>query len=201
MMSVSVVRDRRAERFATTRREILEAAWALARSQGLVSFAMRDLGAAVGMRAQSLYAYFPSKNAMYDAMFADANRELLVRFRAIDIADPVQALRAHGRAFVEFCVQDHVRYQLLFQRTIPGFEPSPESYAVAVEVLADARARVVACGARGARAFDAWTALTGGLAAQQNANEPAGRRWVRLLDELVDMYLAHFGKDSVRRGP
>ena len=53
------------------RREILDAAWELARSEGLVSFAMRDLGAAVGMRAQSLYAYFPSKNAIYDAMFAD----------------------------------------------------------------------------------------------------------------------------------
>ena len=38
-------------------------------------------------------------------------------------------------------------------------------------------------------------------AAQQNANEPEGRRWVRLLDELVDMYLAHFGKDPVRRHP
>jgi AcrR family transcriptional regulator len=201
MMSVSVVRDRRAERFATTRREILDAAWELSRSQGLVSFAMRDLGAAVGMRAQSLYAYFPSKNAMYDAMFADANRELLRRFSAIDAADPVAALRAHARAYVEFCVQDPVRYQLLFQRTIPGFEPSAESYAVALEVLADARARVAACGARGARAFDAWTALTGGLAAQQNANEPEGRRWVRLLDELVDMYLAHFGKDPVRRHP
>ena len=33
------------------------------------------------------------------------------------------------RLFVEFCTSDPVRYQLLFQRTIPDFEPSPESYA------------------------------------------------------------------------
>lgn len=198
-MSVAEVRDRRAERFAATRREILDAAWELARSQGLVSFAMRDLGAAVGMRAQSLYAYFPSKNAIYDAMFDDGNRELLGRFTAVADADPVAALRAHARTFVEFCVQDPVRYQLLFQRTIPGFEPSPESYAVAVEALATARARVAACGATGVRAFDAWTALTGGLVAQQNANEPGGRRWVRLLDDLIDMYLSHFRKTPVRR--
>ena len=78
-MSVNEIRDRRAERFAATRREILDAAWRLARSEGLVSFSMRELGAAVGMRAQSFYAYFASKDAMYDAMFAEANLEILSR--------------------------------------------------------------------------------------------------------------------------
>ena len=40
---------------------------------------MRDLGGRVGMRAQSLYAYFPSKFAIFDAMFAESNREFLRR--------------------------------------------------------------------------------------------------------------------------
>ena len=200
-MSVNEIRDRRAERFAATRQEILDAAWSLARSEGLVSFSMRDLGAAVGMRAQSLYAYFASKDDMYDAMFAEANLELLNRVQAVEAPDPVSALRAHGRTFVRFCVEDPVRYQLLFQRTIPGFEPSEESYAVATAVLAIARAAVSACGIKSARAFDAWTALTGGLAAQQNSNEPGGARWVRLLDDLVDMYVTHYGKTPLGRHP
>jgi AcrR family transcriptional regulator len=198
-MSVIVVRDRRAERFAATRREILDAAWQLARDQGLVSIAMRDLGASVGMRAQSLYAYFPSKHAMYDAMFGEANQDLLARVEAVDESDPVARLRAHARVFVGFCVDDPVRYQLLFQRTIPGFEPSPQSYEPAVELLAVARSTVTACGATGVRAFDAWTAVTSGLVAQQNANEPGGRRWTRLLDDVIDMYLAHYRKDPARR--
>ena len=79
-MSVSPPRDRRAERQAATQAEILDAAWALVRADGLASLAMRELGARVGMRAQSLYAYFPSKHAIYDAMFADGNRTLLGRF-------------------------------------------------------------------------------------------------------------------------
>jgi AcrR family transcriptional regulator len=153
------------------------------------------------MRAQSLYAYFPSKHAMYDAMFAEANLDLLSRAQAVESPDPVAALRAHGRTFVQFCVEDPVRYQLLFQRTIPGFEPSAESYVVAMAVLAVARAAVAACDVKGPRAFDAWTALTGGLAAQQNANEPGGGRWVRLLDDLVDMYVTHYSKPPVRRSP
>jgi hypothetical protein len=34
--------------------------------------------------------------------------------------------------FVEFCVEDPTRHQLLFQRTVPGFEPTAESYAAIV---------------------------------------------------------------------
>jgi hypothetical protein len=37
--------------------------------------------------------------------------------------------------FFDFAVANPVRHQLMNQRTIPGFEPSPESYAPAVRVL------------------------------------------------------------------
>ena len=73
-MSVMPPRDRRAERYAATRREILDAAWDLVRAGGLGSLAMRELGARVGMRAQSLYAYFPSKFAIYDACLLYTSR-------------------------------------------------------------------------------------------------------------------------------
>jgi hypothetical protein len=36
------------------------------------------------------------------------------------------------------------------------------------------------------RAFDIWTGLSGGLAAQQNANEPGGTRWLRLADDAIE---------------
>jgi AcrR family transcriptional regulator len=175
-MLVSQGRDRRSERFAATRQEILDAAWELARDEGLMAITMRDLGARVGMRAQSLYAYFPSKHAIYDAMFAAGNENLLERTQAIEETDPVRRLRAQARAFVQFCVEEPVRHQLLFQRTIPGFEPSPQSYATAVQGLALIRATVTSCGVKSSRAFDVWRALLSGLAAQQNANEPGGRR-------------------------
>jgi AcrR family transcriptional regulator len=199
-MSANRTRDRRSERNAATRREILDAAWQLVREEGLAALAMRDLGARVGMRAQSLYGYFPSKHAIFDAMFADGNRELLSRLAGLgDIDDPDERLRELSRIFVRFSVEDPVRHQLLFQRTIPGFEPSAESYQMAVDGLAQARATVRACGITSQRAFDAWTALNSGLAAQQNANEPGGQRWVRLVDELTDMFLATYRKRSGRK--
>ncbi|HEX4579598.1 MAG TPA: TetR/AcrR family transcriptional regulator [Candidatus Dormibacteraeota bacterium] len=192
-MSVVRLRDRRAERYAATRREILDAAWELVRAEGLAALAMRDLGARVGMRAQSLYSYFPSKFAIYDAMFGDANRELWQRLRDVPSADdPVAVLRAQTAVFLEFCVEDPVRYQLLFQRTIPGFEPSPESFAPAIEILDFARRALRACGIQDATALDSWTAVTSGIAAQQNSNEPGGDRWVRRLDDITDMFLAYY---------
>ena len=36
------------------------------------------------MRQPSLYAYFDSKNVLYDAMFADGNRQLLKVLSEID---------------------------------------------------------------------------------------------------------------------
>ena len=185
------MRDRRAERFEATRREILDVAWELARADGLSGLSMRDLGARVGMRAQSLYVYFPSKHAIYDAMFADANRELLARRRALDFdADPLATLRALARQFVEFCTEDTVRYQLLFQRTIPGFEPSEQSYAIAREVLDWGRRVLAEVGITDPADVDLYTALIAGLVAQQNSNEPGGNRWTRQLDRVIDMYLA-----------
>jgi len=201
-MSVGAVRDRRAERYAGTRREILDAAWELVRADGLGSLSMRELGARVGMRAQSLYVYFPSKYAIYDAMFGESNVELLRRLtEPTPASDPDEALRAVARTFLAFCVEDPVRYQLLFQRTIPKFEPSPEAYAPAVRILDQARATLRACGITATSALDAWTAVIGGLAAQQNSNEPSGDRWVRLMDEVIDMYLTHFRPATNRRRP
>ncbi len=201
-MSVQPARDRRAERYAATRREILEAAWELVRAEGLASLAMRDLGARVGMRAQSLYVYFPSKYAIYDAMFAESNVELLGRLTALpSTADPVDRVRLAARTFVEFCVEDPVRYQLLFQRTIPRFEPSPEAYAPALRILDQTRATLGACGVTSDGGMDAFTAVIGGIAAQQNSNEPGGDRWVRLADDIIDMYLTHYAPATGRRKP
>lgn len=190
-MLVSPIRDRRAERFEATRQEILDVAWELVRADGLAGLSMRELGTRVGLRAQSLYVYFPSKHAIYDAMFAEANRELLDRRRRVhQDGDPVVALRHSARLFVDFCTEDLARYQLLFQRTVPGFEPSEESYAAAREVLDGGRRVLAGVGVTKPTDVDLYTGLISGLVAQQHANEPGGDRWTRQLDRVIDMFLA-----------
>lgn len=189
------MRDRRAERFAATCQEILDAAWDIAREIGLTAVAMREVGARVGMRAQSLYVYFPSKNAVYDAMFAAANQELLRRLQHITgqpdptgPSDPTGRVRALTRLFVEFATEDPVRYQLLYQRPIPGFEPSPQSYALARGALDTAAAALTDVGVTDPADLDLYTALVAGVVAQQNANDPGGQRWTRQLDRVLDLF-------------
>ncbi|HEY7947636.1 MAG TPA: TetR/AcrR family transcriptional regulator, partial [Acidimicrobiales bacterium] len=175
--------DRRARRREATKDEILEAAWTLARTQGLTLFSLRDLAAGVGMRAPSLYEYFASKNAIYDAMFGMGMRQALAVVGAETRAPGVrEALRESAHRVFDFATSDPARNQLLFQRTIPGFEPSPESYAPAVEMSARVQALMIDHGITHGDAMDLWTALIGGLVNQQLANEPGGQRWGRLID-------------------
>src|SRR5436309_4082842 len=190
-MVVEPIRDRRAERREATKAEILDAAWELVRAEGLAALSLRDLARKVGMQAPSLYSYFDSKHAIYDAMFLQGNLELLARYEAMPTYDdPVDEFRAAARMFVGFTVEDPARAQLLFMRSIPGFEPSPESYEVAVRVVDRSKERM-ALGGIGPEYFDIWTGLISGLSFQQIANEPGGKRWTRLVDEVVDMFLEH----------
>ena len=194
-MAVEPVRDRRTERREATKAEILDAAWGIVRAEGLAALSLRELARTVGMQAPSLYQYFESKHAIYDAMFAQGNQALLERMSRLEgTGDPMKELRLRARAFVEFSVEDPARHQLLFQRSIPGFEPSPESYELALKLLRRTQVLLAAAGLRGRRAVDLWTAVIGGLSAQQLANDPGGTRWVRLVDEAVDMFVNHMNQ-------
>ena len=130
------VRDRRAERHAATKAEILDAAWEQVRANGLAALSLRDLARSVGMQPPSLYSYFNSKNAIYDAMYAQGAQQFVDQQQASMPTpdDPLDALKAMIHFFVEFCAADFARYQLLFQRTIPGFEPSPESFRISQDL-------------------------------------------------------------------
>ena len=200
MVTEGLRRDRRRERHMETRDEILDAATAMMREEGLGGLSLRGLARVVGMEPQSLYTYFPSKHAIYDALFARGNAELLaLRDRVSEPADPVEAMRKGAKLYVEFCVEDPVRYQLLFQRTIPGFEPSAESFELAKQNLEWARRHVADIGGVIPRDLDLWTALLAGLLSQQFANDPGGVRWTRQLDRVIDMYLKEIGIDTRRK--
>ena len=201
-MLVKPARDRRAERHAATRAEILGAAWELARANGLAGLSLRDLARAVGMQAPSLYGYFDSKVAIYDAMFAEGAAQYLEGERHLVLSgDALTDLKAGVHFFVEFCTSDPVRYQLLFQRTIPDFEPSPESFAIAVDGLEATRDRLATMGFTDPAVLDLLTAIGTGLTDQQISNDPGGDRWVRLVDEAMEMFFNHVSNRGTSQRP
>jgi AcrR family transcriptional regulator len=185
------VTGRRAERHQRTKREILDAASALAAACGLAGWSLRDVAGAVGMRALSLYVYFDSKNALYDALYADGYTTLLARTAALPRdGSPVDVLRRGAHLVFDFCVEAPARYTLMFLRTLPGFEPSPPSYALAERSPDELAEVLAAAGASTSASLDLYTALLTGLATQQASNHPGGDRWARLVDPAVDMYVA-----------
>lgn len=190
--------DLRARRHEQTRREILEAAWALAEEHGIAGLSLREVARAVGMRAPSLYTYFPSKDAIYDAMFAEGYRALLELYRDLEhTAEPSERrtiLVGAVERFVTFCQESPARYQLMFTRAVPGWEPAPEAYAVSLDSYGQMTASLARLGISGDRALDLFTAVSAGLAGQQLANDPSGDRWRRLAGPAVEMLVDHLDR-------
>jgi AcrR family transcriptional regulator len=188
--------DRVAQRREAKVAVIVEAAWELARDHGVAGVSLHALAREVGMRQPSLYAYFDSKLAVYDAMFADGNRQLLKWLDAVQLPrNPRTALKKFMAAFVAFAVEDPARYELLFERHIPGFVPSPESYALAEDALGRAYKVINDAGVIDHGDVDCIVAMVAGLMEAQTSNDPGGNRWTRHLSRLIDLYV----DDAIKR--
>lgn len=199
----------RARRRAQTREEILDAALAVMVEHGVAALNLTEVARRVGLRQPSLYQYFDSRNAVYDALFErgmQAHRDILAA--AIQRADEGWAgVRAAARETLRFATDQPVLAQLLFTPAVPGFIPSEDAYAPSLRTAALMSAAVAAAVARGelhpAAASENGTALlvalVAGVASQQAANDPGAGfttgRFVALLDPALDMYAAYFNPD------
>ena len=167
---------------------IVDCAWKLADEHGIAGLSLHALAREVGMRQPSLYGYFDSKDALYDAMFADGNRQLIEHLNALKVPrDRRAALKQWLSAFAGFALEDPARYELLFQRHIPGFTPSAASYALAEEVLSNVHGLMQDAGVTQQGDIDCVVAVTAGIIEAQLSNDPGGTRWVRHLNHLVDL--------------
>lgn len=185
--------DRRRD---ATRDGILDAAWALSRRDGLMGWSLRQLAKEVGLAAPSLYAYFDSKHAIYDAMFKQGY-ETFDDVAAAWEPRPGESARdtflRGARGHFAFCTSDPTRYQLMFQRVIPDFVPSDEAYGASLAAYDRFRATFAEMGITEDADLDLWTAMVTGLTDQQLSNDPGGDRWERLIEDVIDMYFAHVG--------
>lgn len=182
--------------------EILDTAWQMAAEQGLAAVTLHEVARRVGLRQPSLYAYFDSKAGLYDLMYAQGYTELLERLESAELPrDPRAAVAEMSRLVLDFQVGEPARAQLLFLRTVPGFEPSPSSYALAERFLGLFADRLFAAGARDMGDVDIYTGLISGIAHQQVANDPGGNRWTKHLPAVLELYFALLDRDRAERAP
>src|SRR5260370_20828163 len=140
--SVAAGPDRRLARRRQTIEEALDTAVAIMQEAGGGGLSMSEIARRVGMRQPSLYKYFDSLHAVYDALFA---RGLERRGAAVQAAieqgpGGVATLRAAARAVVRWAVENPALAQLLYWRPVPGFAPAAATFAVSVRQMDQLRA-------------------------------------------------------------
>jgi AcrR family transcriptional regulator len=202
--------DRRSRRRQETIDEILALALEQMAEVGVSALSLSALAKRMGIRPPSLYQYFPSRLAIYDALFLAGNRDLGAALDdAVDgTADPLAQLWQSAQTFVRWSLAHPVYAQLMFWRPVPGFVPSEESYAPAVEQMARLQAVFEAAVAAGQltpaaateRGVSLYTAMIAGVISQQLANEPNARagdgRFERALPDGFEMYVNHYRPSS-----
>jgi AcrR family transcriptional regulator len=188
-VTTTSVASRRSQR----RGQILAAAWDIAAESGLAAVSLHEVARRVGIRQPSLYGYVSSKLDLYDAMFAQAYEQLLARLDSSPPSGTAREQLLHvSRVVLDFAVENPSRQQLIFQRTIPGFEPSAASYALAKRLVDRSVSLLSALGAGSPAHAEVYTSLVAGLGGQQIANDPGGDRFTRHLEAVLGMFLDHF---------
>lgn len=116
---------------------ILTAAREIMREQGVADLNLQELARRVGMRAPSLYNYFAGKHAIYDALFGLGMRLWRERLEPVldQYGSAFEALEQVMNAYLSFALENPELYQLMFERPVPGFEPSAEALAESRRLL------------------------------------------------------------------
>ncbi len=174
--------DRRERNREEMRRAILDAARAVMREQGVAALSLREVARRVKLQAPSLYAYFPSKMALYDALFHEGIRTYRTALElAVQGHDSFRGkLQARLEAYMRFALEHPELYQLCFERPVPGFVPSGASMQESLGMRAQFEMELVEAIATGeispgvpvSQARDLVIATAHGLTAQHMANEP-----------------------------
>jgi len=173
--------DRRARRRQETIEEILDIAIDVMSEHGVNGLTLAEVARRLGVQPPSIYKYFPSIGAVYDALFKRAASENLAVLRdAMARGEPgLDALTTGLEASGRWVLQNQALAQLLFWRPVPRFEPSPEAFAPSEEIASlqqQAIADAVAAGQLGPEALkDAGlvvSILIKGVLTQAMANEP-----------------------------
>jgi AcrR family transcriptional regulator len=214
--------DRRHRRRQETIEEILDIAVQIMAEHGVAGLSIGEIARRMGIRPPSVYVYFPSKHALYDALFARGARlllaamqEVLAAMQEVTAALPArpatleEILLPGAQAFVRWSVEHAAYSQLLFWRPVPGFTPSPQAYQAAIELVELGRDQLKALQDAGLLRADApieqierdWTILLSGVVSQQLSNAPQQAfdegHFTAAIPGLLAMFVGHYSPPAL----
>ena len=122
--------------------DIIQIAREMMQSGGVGALSFNGIARELGIKPPSLYTYFDSKNAIYDAIFRRGFHLLDETIQQADGNTFDERLESIFRAYMTFARQNPDMFQIMFQRPIPDFVPSDESMAVSLQSLANAQSEI-----------------------------------------------------------
>jgi len=174
--------DRRARRRQETIAEILDIAEDVMTEEGVNALSLAEVARRLGVQPPSIYKYFPSRMAIYDALFLRGQLEHfdVMRQAMAGAERGMDALTAGLEASGRWALANRAIAQLMFWRPVPSFEPSAEAFAPSVEMVALQRAAMADAVRTGQLGPDAdsdeavclVSTLIAGVLSQAMANEP-----------------------------
>lgn len=168
----------------------------LAKTGDEEAVSIRTIADAVGVTPPAIYLHFPDKEALIFEVCAVRFADLdgAVAAAAAGVADPLEALRAVGRAYVQFGVEHPEQYRVLFlSRRARAVDPDELREAAAFHHAVAAVERCVAAGALPADtdpfeiAVELWAIVHG--AASLLISTPDFPWPSDYVDRLLDTYL------------
>lgn len=112
---------------------ILDAAQIILHERGVAALNLNDVAQRVGVRPPSLYKYFPSKAALYDALYAEGVRLMHENDERIWAAYPPswEGIEAWFRSRLALARAHRELYELVTSSPVPGFVPSEANVTAA----------------------------------------------------------------------
>jgi AcrR family transcriptional regulator len=197
------IHERKTKQHSAIRNDILQIARRMMKEDGVAALSFNAIARELGIKPPSLYTYYDSKNAIYDALF----RQGFELFRKQMFDRPYRGGSAEKSphsaitVYMQFAIDNPDLYQLMFQRPVPDFVPSQESMAVSWDALVFGQQEVATIMDRGEidsglppdETQDLIIALTHGLTELHLANNPdlpiGQGRFGKLIDQSVGLIM------------
>jgi len=130
---------RNSDEIESIKEQILEQALDLMARQGFDGFSMRNLASRLGVSAKTIYNYYQNKDDLYLAILTHGFANLYERFQTAFSChtDPQKRLKAMGREYLVFGLEQANLYNLMFTWHVPKFkdyEGTPMEPAARIEL-------------------------------------------------------------------
>lgn len=114
------ISDRKAREKEDLKALILSGAKKLFVEKGIEQTTIRNIADAIDYSVGTVYVYFKDKNAIFHALHTQGFVQLSSEFKVLShVSNPMERLRAMGKVYINFALQNPDMYDLMFNLKAP----------------------------------------------------------------------------------